>query len=424
MNLYRAFRLSLTIFVMAAYTAGWSQPDPSSDPVGTPIHDPVVPKDTTDVMPDTTQLAADTVVTNDTTRWYTPVVEKVRHLFPQLIDPTEDLSVPLAENLPPVTQDVSSAVQQLQGVTVPGAKGVLQTNVEEHIPVDRVGDVVDKYQVPLSPPDSATVERWAQTAEKRAEEEVLKRTALPADGTAADPRQHMQQALAGYMGQSVNKLQTRQQVFQQVQTRVDQLGGDYDKVIGEAREASEKALQKAKRRLTDLPSERLRESGNPLQHKPLRERLTFGGNISLRPGEITRLNLSPEVTYRLYPRWSVGLGVSYQLDAVINEKEQSLTDGDEGASLRSFSQYALFGGFLAHAEYDRVIFPSHAKGGAARPDKALLGVAKLFNLDRRVVAQTQMLYNLSYDRFTPGSQRWEYRVSFSIRPKNKNDKHE
>ena len=43
-----------------------------------------------------------------------------------------------------------------------------------------------------------------------------------------------------------------------------------------------------------------------------RDRLFFGGNISLSVGTITAIQINPLVGYRITPRWSAGLGLDYE----------------------------------------------------------------------------------------------------------------
>jgi len=43
-----------------------------------------------------------------------------------------------------------------------------------------------------------------------------------------------------------------------------------------------------------------------------RDRLYFGGNLSLSVGTVTLIEISPLVGYRLTPRWSAGFGLKYE----------------------------------------------------------------------------------------------------------------
>jgi len=43
-----------------------------------------------------------------------------------------------------------------------------------------------------------------------------------------------------------------------------------------------------------------------------RDRLFFGGNLSLSVGSVTAIEVNPLVGYRLTPRWSAGLGFDYE----------------------------------------------------------------------------------------------------------------
>lgn len=51
----------------------------------------------------------------------------------------------------------------------------------------------------------------------------------------------------------------------------------------------------------------------PKKEKPkLWDRMYVGGNVGLQFGTITDIEVSPHVGYHIYPRWSVGVGISYE----------------------------------------------------------------------------------------------------------------
>lgn len=43
-----------------------------------------------------------------------------------------------------------------------------------------------------------------------------------------------------------------------------------------------------------------------------RDRVFFGGNLSLSVGSVTAIEVNPLIGYRLTPRWSAGLGLDYE----------------------------------------------------------------------------------------------------------------
>ncbi|NJO68127.1 MAG: hypothetical protein HC830_01615 [Bacteroidetes bacterium] len=48
------------------------------------------------------------------------------------------------------------------------------------------------------------------------------------------------------------------------------------------------------------------------EEKRLWDRMYVGGNIGLQFGTITNIELSPHVGYYIYPRWSAGIGITYE----------------------------------------------------------------------------------------------------------------
>lgn len=55
-----------------------------------------------------------------------------------------------------------------------------------------------------------------------------------------------------------------------------------------------------------------KESNNPYSGLPFKERLFVGGNLGASFGTITSILVEPVVGYRVHPKFSVGLGPSYQ----------------------------------------------------------------------------------------------------------------
>ncbi|MEM9338617.1 MAG: hypothetical protein AAGA66_07815 [Bacteroidota bacterium] len=269
----------------------------------------------------------------------------------------------------------------------------------------------------LPQPDSTAFAQATQQAEKKAEEAFLKETALNESAQPIDPKQQMKEALAGYNGYSPDKLQSRQEVYQQVTEAIEKLGEDPQTLLADRWKAAQKQLSKDKKKYTDLPSLEAKDHlpKNRLNGQPMRERITWGGLFQWVPANEPRLQVSPEVSYQLYPRWLVGVGLNYQLHLKREKEVPSVVGDDTGLGWRAFSQYRLYKGFSLHGEYSGFV-----KTESRQPDHALLGLARRFSVAGRVSGQVQLLYNFLYDPFMPSSRRWTYRLGFQLGGKRKN----
>ena len=88
---------------------------------------------------------------------------------------------------------------------------------------------------------------------------------------------------------------------------------------------------------------------------PLIERFYFGGNLGASFGTITFIDVSPMIGYRITPKFSVGVGATYQYwkdSRYTPDFKQSIYGG------RLFSRYVIAEDFLgagnlfAHTEYN------------------------------------------------------------------------
>lgn len=265
--------------------------------------------------------------------------------------------------------------------------------------------------------DSVATNQAVQQIETRSEEELLKRADLPPHSQLPDLKAQLQNELSGYQGMTASQQQSRTAIYKIVQERVSLLGEDYLKEVENSNLKTAKQLIKDKKRSADLPS-KIQEGNtkrNPLSQKSMRERFVFGGNMSVFLGEETKIDAAPELSYLIYPKWSVGLGLAYQVH--LNFESAVRVSEGEGLSTRMFSQYALFKGFSVRGEYDWFPMEWVPEGAdEASKDKLLLGMVKSFSLGRRVMGNVQVLYNFMYDPVMQNAKRFEYRIGFTMIP--------
>ncbi len=141
---------------------------------------------------------------------------------------------------------------------------------------------------------------------------------------------------------------------------------------------------------------------------PLSQRFYFGGNLGASFGTITSIDISPMVGYRLTPKFSVGVGGTYQYlkdSRYTPDFKQSIYGG------RLFSRYIIADDFLgagnlfAHAEYETLF----AKVPYSDPNTGLrrerteafpsffIGGGLVFPIGNRSGFTISALYNPFYD---------------------------
>lgn len=94
---------------------------------------------------------------------------------------------------------------------------------------------------------------------------------------------------------------------------------------------------------------------DPEAKPPLKDRMYFGGNFGMQFGTVTLLDISPLVGVMITPRFSSGVGVTYQY---FNDQRYI---GGETSSYggRLFSRYNIFPNIFAHAEYESINFDNY-----------------------------------------------------------------
>jgi hypothetical protein len=149
-----------------------------------------------------------------------------------------------------------------------------------------------------------------------------------------------------------------------------------------------------------------------------RDRLFFGGSFGLQFGTITRVEVSPLVGYRITPRLSSGIGITYEY---YNDKTFDIETSIYGG--RIFSNYLIIkdfneilpgiinGGLFAQAEYEALSLETkhfdnlniHRGQERFLLHNVLVGGGLRFPLGERASANLLILWNLNETSNTPYS---------------------
>ncbi|MFC3879306.1 hypothetical protein ACFOSV_03920 [Algoriphagus namhaensis] len=94
---------------------------------------------------------------------------------------------------------------------------------------------------------------------------------------------------------------------------------------------------------------------DPEGKPPLKDRMYFGGNFGMQFGTVTLLDISPLAGVMITPRFSSGLGITYQY---FNDRRFV---GGETTSYggRIFSRYNVLPNVFAHAEFESINFDNY-----------------------------------------------------------------
>jgi hypothetical protein len=160
---------------------------------------------------------------------------------------------------------------------------------------------------------------------------------------------------------------------------------------------------------------RYRDTGEPWE---LKDRIFYGGNFSLQLGNVTFIDVSPYVGYRLTPQFQAGVGATYQYLSYRNfggglRLNSSVYGG------RGFLRYfVLPPRFFLHTEYEqlnlyrinqltgegnRQWIPAYFVGGGY---SQLIGNRSAFNIT--------ILYNLIWDARSAYASPWVVRAGFQL----------
>ncbi|WP_194776511.1 hypothetical protein [Pararhodonellum marinum] len=139
---------------------------------------------------------------------------------------------------------------------------------------------------------------------------------------------------------------------------------------------------------------------DPEQKAPLLDRMYFGGNFSLQFGDVTFIDISPLAGLMVTPRFSTGLGVTYQY---LNFRFFNQSNNIYGG--RVFTRYNVFNNIFLHGEYESLntvftrVDPATNETAFVREwvPGLFLGGGYFVPFGRRGGANVTLLYNILHD---------------------------
>ncbi|WP_424964143.1 hypothetical protein [Ekhidna sp.] len=196
----------------------------------------------------------------------------------------------------------------------------------------------------------------------------------------------------------------------------------FKKVDPEQFQDAQADIQKMKKKYSELPDTRYPEEGtkrNSLEDIPFKQRLYFGGNISLQSTDPLILSTNLQLGYWINKKWLAGVGLTLR-EQFTAEDSTSLTTGD-GHGYSLFTRYDIPKGFFTWAEsewqIDKSLFGNEQPASKGWQRAHLLGIGREFKIGI-VQMMSMIMYDFNYQNNDLNSRPWVFRlgVRFSKKP--------
>lgn len=155
-----------------------------------------------------------------------------------------------------------------------------------------------------------------------------------------------------------------------------------------------------------VEQEDVKKEKPPKQKSSFASKLYFGGNIGLTFGSYTMIGVYPLVGYKLTPKLSAGLKLSYQYVSD-SRYSQTYTTSNYGWSV--FSRYRLIPSLYVHAEYEMINYELYNYDGTSNREWVpflLLGAGYSQSIGGAAWVNVQVLFDVLQDENSPYNQ-WD-----------------
>ncbi len=154
---------------------------------------------------------------------------------------------------------------------------------------------------------------------------------------------------------------------------------------------------------------------DPEEKTPLKDRLYYGGNFGMQFGTVTLIDISPLVGVMITPRFSAGVGGTYQFF-----DDQRYIGGETSSyGARVFTRYNVFPNVFVHAEYEAINFDNYnlvsEEFERIWSNALFLGGGYFAPFGRSGGANFTFLYNVLHDNInSPYGEPYVIRIGFVL----------
>lgn len=173
--------------------------------------------------------------------------------------------------------------------------------------------------------------------------------------------------------------------------------------------------------VTDLNDLSSAKKNNSLKGKPAKNRIVYGSTFQIHIVGKTKIDLSPELGYRLNSRSEVGIGGTYRLFGNIDDPSLTINK-PVVMGYRGYFERKLINNLYVHGEFESLKSMRHKTGEEREVlwyNSFLAGLERRFDMSGRLQGQAQVLYNFNSRNNPLYGSPWVFRVGFSFSENNK-----
>ena len=226
----------------------------------------------------------------------------------------------------------------------------------------------------------------------------------------------------GNTAQSLEGLQTRNQVEQLIQQRLGGSGPDARAAVSEQMSQARERFSELKKKFPDVDNAADKPDFKPneMKTKSFLQRLEYGGNVQFaRSTQFypSTSDIAGQVAYRFHKNGSAGLGAAYKLG--MGTGFDNIRFSHQGLGLRSFLDWKLKGQFFINGGFEQN-YLSHLQGMDQLSNvnnwqgSALVGISKKYKVSSKLKGNIVVLYDFLYNQHLPRTDPIKLRLGYNF----------
>jgi len=158
-----------------------------------------------------------------------------------------------------------------------------------------------------------------------------------------------------------------------------------------------------------------------LKGDPIKKRMVYGGTFQLHVDNEMKIDLNPELGYKLSKRLEIGFGGTYRLMVRTSDLPQGFAN-PTAIGLRGFVEHKLIKHFYVHGEYESLtssMYKNGERGEGVWHNSLFAGIERRFVMNGKFQGQVLVLYNFNGHENPLYSSPWVFRVGFNVSENNR-----
>ncbi len=224
------------------------------------------------------------------------------------------------------------------------------------------------------------------------------------------------------VAQSLEGLQTRNQVEQLIQQRLGGGGPDARAAVSQQMSQARAQFDQLKSKFPDVDNAADMPDFKPneMKTKSFLQRLEFGGNMQFQRSSQyfpTTSDIAGQVAYKFHKNGSAGLGAAYKLG--MGTGFNDIRFSSQGMGLRSFLDWKLKGTFFVNGGFEENYNTNFQNVNQLEnisnwQGSALLGISKKYKINSKLKGNIILLYDFLYNQHVPRTDPIKLRLGYNF----------